>query len=426
MLALCIALLFGCARAAVSVRMTDGAALLEASGDVIVPLDIYEDIVPLSENMFAARLDGCYALMDGQGITLTGAVYGAMRLSGTVVIAERDGLLGLLSRDGGELGAFDYTRIVTSGDGNFWALKGDPNDQESDELFVLDEFGNETATGLMVRGTGDTAGDGLLAVLLPEEGLWGYCDARGNMAVPAVYESAGRFISGCAAVTLDGGFGAIDANGDMVVSAEYDYLEVSPSGFILAARTGEGVWAFDLTGRELAFHPGEEVFAYPVGNGYAVNDGERLVLLDTDGRVIAEAEAGAVFMDGLNGQVIISEGAWGEECVYISGTQARRQNLYPLGSDEDGRPLYAFMQVNTARYMNDLLGEIQLAADMDSARYGVVDGSGEELVPAEYASVEYIGEGRLLAQIDGLWQMIDSGGTVYWSHGVRQSEEPSF
>lgn len=424
LLFLCLLLPLGAARAAVSVRMGDGSLLLGEDGREIVPMGAYSDIVSLGNGLFAAERDGLYALMDARGERLSDMLYSDLRLEDAMLLACRDGLWGLLSAQGEEISAFDYTHIVPDGQGSFWAVKGDTGDLEADELFLLNSEGAQTTSGLFVRRLGDASGDGMLSVLLPETDLWGYCDIRGAMVISTAYSHAGRFISGRAAVVKDGRWGAINALGAIIVPAEYDYLEIAEAGFILAARTGEGVWLMDLDGATLAFHEGEETFAAPVGNAYILYDGLELHLCGADGNILETISREGSVYEGLNGQWIIADGAWGEECVYLSGTNEKWQNLYPLGLAE-GEALYACMQVPAARVVNDLLGEIQLAVDMESARYGVVNADGEALIPCEYERVEYLGNGRLLMVSDGLWQMADPSGKVYWSYTAKQSEEPS-
>ena len=414
-------LIFG-AQASVCVRLEDGAALLDADGGVIVPLGTYGDIARLDDARFAASTDGLWALMDEGGALLTPALYEDLRIAGGLVAACIDGQWGLLGRDGDAKTEFLYTRIAWDESGAFWALKTNPADMESDVLFLLDGDGIEQETGLMVRRLGE-ASQGRIAVQLPD-GLWGYCDADGELVIPARYGSAGAFVSGCAPVTLDGCFGAIDTSGNMIVPAQYDALEISSAGVILASAAGEGVRAFSSEGAEIAFYPGDELFGAVVGDGYAIF-AEETYVYGPDGSLLHTASAKAAVYEGLNGQILLADGAWGESCVYIAGTENAYQNLYPLGmAGEDA--LYACMQVNAARYMNDLLNEEQLAVDMDSARYGVTNDRGETLLNAEYESIEYLGEGRLLLYAQGLWQMADSAGNVYWSHGVRQDEAAIF
>lgn len=413
------------AQAAVSVRMEDGALLLAESGEEILPIGAYDDIAPLGGELFAAEKDGLYLLLDGTGKALTDAIYSDLHWDGEALIACRDGLWGLLDRLGEEQTDFVYGRILSSGEGKYWAVKGNVSGMDTHEILLLDPDGGERQTGLYARDLSDGASEGLLAIRLPNTGLWGYCDTKGEMTISAAFSYAGEFICGRAAIVQDGHWGAIDAGGAYIVPAEYDALEICETGFMLATRTGEAVELLDMDGQLISAYEGEECFAAPVGNGFMLYDGQDVYLCDAQGEVITAIDRKGSVYAGLNGQWIITEGAWGEDSVYLYGSEKRFQNLTPLGT-VDGEALYICMQVNAARYMSDLLGEIQLAIDMDMARYGVVNADSEMIFPCEYESIEYLGNGRLLLGGDGLWEMTDRYGMVYWSYGFRQSEEPSF
>ena len=411
-------MLCGCARAAVSVRMDDGAALLSEDGAQIVPVGAHADIVPLGDDLFAAQDEaGGYALMDGEGRLLTGERYDALRRRDGLLLAQRDGGWGLLGADGAELSALAYGQIVPTGEGGCWATLGDASDLESDLLVLLDAQGRESSTGIYVRKLG-AASEGLLSVLLPGTGLWGYCDARGRVAIAARYSYAGPFVSGCAAVVRNGRYGAIDATGAFVADPDYDFIEISKSGFMLAARSQEGAWALNMDGSEIAAYESEDCFVALAGEGYLVADSEGMRVFDATGAQIAEAGARASVSEGMNGQLILSDGMWGEECVGVLGTQARYQNLYPLGTAR-GEGVYACMQANAARYVNDLLGEIQLSVDMETARYGIVGADGVQRTPCAYLSIEFLADDRFLTRSEEGWQMIDADGAVYWTRAYE-------
>lgn len=420
----CLLLVLGSAGAELCVRLDDGALLLSRDGSEIVPFGVHDDIVPLEGGIYAAKQDGFYALMDETGNLRSEFMFSFLERAGDVLIAESGNMRALLAPDGTALTGFEYTRILPDGTGRFWAIKDDGSDLESDELFILDIYGNETSADLFVRRMGE-AGEASLLPVMRSSGLWGYCDTDGKMVIPDRYAYAAPFMHGLAAVVENGAYGAINANGETIVEPGFDYLEICPGGLILAGRNRQGIWVLDLNGSILARYEGEETVAAPMGNGYAVYDGEEVILYSTEGEIIAAGGQGASAVEGLDGQIIMADGPWGEKCVSIAGTGIAYQNLYPLGHAQD-KPIYAYMEANFARYINDLLGEVQLSVDMESARYGVVDSDGEILIPAEFESVFYLADDRLLCRADDYWQVCDTAGTIYWSRGVRQIEEPSF
>lgn len=420
---ICLCCMLGGARAAVCVRTDTACLLLDRAGNVIVPSGEYEDIVSLGGGWYAAQKNGLYALMDEGGALRSDHLYSDLRTAGEMLLACRDGAWGLLGPGGAQAGEFAYSKIIPTGTGTFWALKGNPDDGESDLLFLLDGTGAERETGLRILRAGKPGG-ALLGVQLPESGLWGWCDAEGNMAIEARFSYAGSFDCGLAPAVENGAFGAVNPQGAYVVSAEYDFLEISPFGLIIAARAAEGAWVFNMSGEQIAHYPGSEIQAAAVGGGYSVYDGEYLRIYDAKGAPLAEAPGTAAAFDGLNGRIILSDGAWGEACVYIVGTQARWQNIYPLGMAGETE-VYAGMEANVTRYMNDLLGEIQVSVDMDSVRYGLTGPDGRQLLPAVYHSVEYLQDDRFLVRQDEAWQVIDCRGRVYWQLEITQTEAPS-
>lgn len=415
------------AEASMCVRLEDGAALLERGGEEIIALGQYDDIVSLGDGLFAVLEGKKYALIDASGALLTAAQYDEMHVEGDILLAQRDGLWGLLSRSGEELTEFEYTKLAAGDGDTFWAVRGNPSDVESDEIYILSTDGEEHASGTYARRMAAGGSEGLLAVSPPDSALWGYCDETGEMVIPARYSYAGAFYNGRAVVALDGAYALIDASGKEIIADNFDYMEMSEAGFVLAARATEGAWVFDLNGGERARYEGEEIAVAPVGDGWSVFDGEWLWVCDQNGEVRARLTQYGTASEGLDGQLILSDGAWGEESVYLSGSDEgnRYQNIYPLGW-ADGAPVYAYMTANTGRYVNDLLGETQLSTDMDSARYGVIDAAGEICIPARYDQIFYLEDDRFLLRDGEFWQVTDSRGRVYWRHGVMQIEGSIF
>jgi len=413
---LCIVLLMRCAHASVALRTDGGAVLLAENGAEVVSFGTYADIVPLGGDLFAAGQTGSYALIDGEGKLRTEPVYGEFRIAGEMLLARKDGLWGMLNVDGTPQSEFIYTMIVP-GEKTAWAITGVNGDAQSDMLYALCADGTASETGLYVRRIDESAGDGLLAVMPGGSDRFGYCDSSGRLVIEARFETAGAFSNGLAAVGIEGRVDIIAVDGSVVLPAEYDYVQISCAGSILAA-DASGAYVFDSSGELLAAHPGEAVSAGFVGDNYLIHDGSGLRIYDEQNALKFTLNGDAAVHPGLDGRLIIAEGAWGERCVHLNGSERMFQNLYPLGI-ADGSAVYAFLQADVARYMNNKLGEIQLSVDMDSTRYGVVDSDGDQLRPAIYKSIEYLTDNRLLVRTDSHWQMIDVSGRVYWQMSLQ-------
>lgn len=423
---LAVILLAGNAQAALCVRMDDGAALLDRDGGEIVAPGTYSDIVSLGGGLYAAGNEGgLYALMDEGGTLCTDFLYDQLRCEGDLLLAQRDGLWGILRADGCPLSGFVYSWMQPNGTGGAWAIAGDRSDAESDPLYRVSASGMVSETGLRVHAVGGGT-EGMLSVQLPGERRYGYCDAAGELAIPAQFDYAGDFTGGLAAAVLDGRYGAIDASGAWVLQPQYDFLQISPAGFILAAVELEGVYVFDGSGAELARYEGNDVYGALAGEGYVVSDPDALQLYDASGALLLETVHDASIAEGIGGQWVVSEGAWGESCVRLLGTDSAYQNLYPLGTAGE-EAIYACMTVNVGRYMNDKLSEIQLSTDMDSARYGVVGSDGEVLLEPVYRALYFLEDDRLLARSDEAWLVLDTSGVVYWTWDApMQTEATSF
>lgn len=415
---LCLVLLFGNALASVALRTDDGSVLLTSSGAEIVSFGVYTDIVPLGRDLFAAVLDQKCALMDDQGTVLSDFMFDHLFFREDLLIGDIDGKWCILNEDGTLRTKAVYGSIVPNGIGGAWAIRGTNGDMASDMLLTIDPEGKETPTDIYVRSIADSAADGLIAVLPADASRYIYCDTSGKRAFEGEFDTAGTFVAGKAIVTQNGCFGAIDAEGKMILQTEYNYAEISPNGTIIALAS-DSVTVFGKDNNSMFKFEGEGLSAGFASEHILIHDGKTLHVFAPDGQILRNLNADASVYAGLDGELIISEGAWGEKCVYLDGTESRYQNLYPLGYS-GGKPVYAYMEVRVAKYMNNLLGEVQFSADMDTARYGIVDAQGEMLLPAVYISVEAVADDRFLVRTEKQWRMIDAKGRTFWKLDAQE------
>jgi len=409
---ICALLLFSSACASVALRADSGAALVDRSGHEIVPFGAYSDIVPIGNDLFAAVRESECALMDSSGTLLTGFDFDHILLKDDLLLANRDGKWCVLNPDGTARTEAVYGLIVPNGSGGAWAIHGVNGDMVSDELLTIDENGAVNQTGLFVRSMDERAGNGLIAALPSDTSSYIYCDIHGKPAFDQSFDTAGGFTGGIALVTVGEKYAAINAEGEMALPAQYDFADVSEDGKVLAVNDSAAL-AIESDGKEILYYEGKNLSAAFAGEHILIYNGENLLVYAPDGQKLYDLDPLASLYSGMDGQLILSDGAWGEKCVSIAGDEDRFQNLVPLGY-ADGDAVYAFAEFRVARYMNNLLGEVQLSADMDTARYGIADSNGETLLPAIYESVEYLEDDRFLVRLDGRWRMIDSKGVIYW------------
>lgn len=405
------------ASATVALRMDDGAVLADADGYEIVPFGVYEDIVPLGRELYAAVRDEKCALMDADGRLLGDFVFDRLKLTDGLLLGSIGGRQCILNPDGSLRTDAAYGLIVPNGAGGAWAIRGTNGDVASDELLIIAPDGKEKPGGIYVRSMDQASGSGLLAVLPSDASSYIYCDTSGKPAVQSGFDTAGTFENGLAVVSVGGSFGVIDDTGKMVLPADYSFADVSEEGMILGVGD-DGVVLCDADGKILMDCAGEGYSAAFAGEYIQLYDGEKLQIHAPDGSLLMTLDADAAVYPGIDGQLIISDGAWGEACVYLDGWNEQYRNLHPLGHAQ-GNAVYAFMEVRVARYMNNLLDEVQITADMDTARYGLINSAGEILLPARYLSIDWLKDDRFLVQTEKEWRMTDSKGRVYWKRDAQ-------
>lgn len=166
-----------------------------------------------------------------------------------------------------------------------------------------------------ILGAGEKTGACKGALQLFERGgLWGYCDAAGEVAIEAIYEEATDFAEGLAAVRLNGVAQIIDEQGRAVTSGEYDTVKPYSEG--LAAVERDGLWGYIGRDGRQAVAPRFEMACSMHEGRAAVRSGGKWGYIDRDGKQIIEPvyDHASGFRNGratvhLNGDVFFVEKA---------------------------------------------------------------------------------------------------------------------
>ena len=433
--ALTALLLVPCAALAapIAVNFEGMAALIEADGTEIVAPGTYDFIFAVGEEgeLFCggSSVDGGYryVLLDGQGTPLTRQDYDMFSLSDGVIIFTRDGLFGAMNAQGEVLVEAEYTQLVANGEGGFVGLTTDCYDEEADGLYLIDAQGGRTATGVRTTGVLGWYSGGLMPLLSAENNLYGYVDATGQWAVRPQFAYAGALSGGRAVASLSTGYGLIDATGNWVITPKYDEVTYTDDALAFAVISGEEAVGFephscaerfriDITGMYAAAYDG-------LVQVYGEDSPSRLY--DYDGNLIFEGSSQAMYAAGLNGQYILTDGAWGADAcrlIHADGTLSEQawQSLFALCT-VDGVGYYGFMRFDATPTYSQTLEQTQYDWDPESVRYGVVDETGAVTLEPVYEEMYLAAPGRLLVRQAEVCGVIDMEGN--WIYQISLAGE---
>jgi hypothetical protein len=266
----------------------DQMGLIDASGQVVVEPQ-YDAIGPFDEDDNLALV----AVMDDEGNSL----YGFINRSGQVVIEPQFALasdfsegLAAVAMAGSDPFKFGY--IDQSGQ---FVIEPeyDSADAFSEGLAAIsvgDQYGYIDASGQMViEPQFDEAGtfsEGLAVVVVGDK--QGYIDPEGNLVIEAQFEYAGPFSEGLAVVSSADKFGYIDQSGQLAIETKFDLADEFSEG--LAAAEINGSVGYIGPDGNFVIEP-QFVYAEPFEDGTALavsQAGDRLVILDSNGQVLAE------------------------------------------------------------------------------------------------------------------------------------------
>lgn len=386
-------------------------ALVDAQGSEIIPSGTYDALFTVrADELYAAGAPGDYRLLDADGNAVFDRSLAMIHDVGDALVFRRDGLCGAMDGGGSVLVEPAYTQMVSAGAGRFLALDGDPLDEQPDEIILLEMGVAPRRTGIATASGLQAFADGRMPYRAPG-GRWGALDADGSVAIAPTWRYISPFRDGLAVAENEFRRGVIDVSGDAVIDPRYTWLERGET--LIAARTADGtidVYAPD--GGKLRFSLEGSWQAQVVGDALAMGNGQETRLYGANGVVIVRASAQAAFYPGLDGQVIVADGAWGEACQRLinpdgSDASGLYQRLMPLCG---GR--YAFLTMTGATYYSRDLGGLQTSWDYDSVRYGLLDGGGNELTKPVYREIRALENGLLLMVSDEAVSVADLDGNV--------------
>lgn len=377
------------------------------------------------------------ALMDADGQLLTGFDYcGFNWLSdGSVAfIVAEDGQTrtGVMDANAHVLMPPSYADVQPLGGGRWLALA--PTGTEGVfSAVVADADGGEIDTGLRTDCyyLPEVAGDlGIVPGVLDRGGGYVYVDRDGAERFRRTFDMAYDFYGDLAAVEVDGRFGLIDRGGELVVPAEYDYIDHddNPDVNAYAAVRGAELTVFNATTGAVLLRkdlsPSTFVSANLSSPGllWALGD-EVIYCYSLDGGLLGKLESAEksgryyqiVRCDAEAPVIIENSGEWPLDVARLTDLEGNA-----LGGDyryiveglwQDGAARYV-VSAGAVRTGPD--GETY--ADWRRWRYGVIDERGAELLPTVYLDyIQVLSPDRYWVATADRTGMVDGSGKWYYA-----------
>lgn len=230
-----------------------------------------------------------------------------------------------------------------------------------------------------------------------ESGLWGFVDAKGNVALSSKYIKVSPFsASGMAAVQMqDGQFALIDTAG-IKKSVDAEGREIEDCTACIS-----GKMAVKYDGKyhycDAAFH---ELFgAYDVAGAFycgvaAVQEGGKWAVLDENGNLVTDFIFEDIKLD--------------DKGIAFRGDRAlAKYNGEYIVIDTKGKQVGSESWEDADAYNADML-----AAVKKNGQWGFIDQKGVMVIQAQYEDARSFANGMAAAKKDGLWGFINTAGEM--------------
>ena len=399
-------------------------ALTDNRGVEIIENGRFESMFTVRDGaLYAAGRRGAYRLYDAGGQPLGDVEFSMIDDVGDTLLFRQGELYGAMRPTGELLLPARWTQLTPNGAGGWLALESDPLDEQADEIIHIDGQGGARPTGVYCAG-GLSRVSGSRMPFVNGDGRYGALDDGGAIAVEPAWLYMGEYANGLAKVAGLEGMGVIDGGGRAVIAPGFRWLERSAA--MIAAWDGENVEIYGPGGgRRRARLSGKVREVALVGDCLAVIYDGRTCLYDANGKMLCQSNGIVCYAPGTRGQLVASDGAWGEKCQYLvnpDGSKASGafRQLLPLCAER-----YAFMEMTGEAYESEVLGAVQTAWDYSTCRYGLMDARGRILLSAKYREIRALSSDRLLLIGEDRTQISDRNGVVMKTWITPETAESS-
>ena len=382
-----------------------------------------------------------YRLLNARGEALCDELYmNAQHLpEAGVVLVWQGQWAGVIDEDGAKLLPCAYGSVLPDGEGGFLVTPREYFNCDEDgyaisaRLWRIDADGAAADTGLTVQPQFSAEfADGLapMCVSTAEGWRYGYVNARGELVLPAEFDYAENFRDGCAVARTPGGLGLLRPDGSWALEPVYEDINwYWGGGEAFYALREDGVELIDratlAVRAALPVAAKEYSYAYELdGAAIVVVADEELLAVDMEGRALFRGDTEEMTLsssftacEGVPDRLICTRGAWPEQESFLADLRLRPvSDAYRMiesglwWKNGEGRFLVCDFEISEQAFD----GETYAYPVASSYRYGVIDEDGAEVLPVAYNAIQYLSSERYWARRGETWMMLDEAGNVYF------------
>lgn len=211
---------------------------------------------------------------------------------------------------------------------------------------------------------------------------WGFQDFYGNVVIEAIFDRAGDFSQGRAAVMVNDAIGFIDTTGKFIIPCKYSWSSGFSGGFAIVKLNSKYGFV-DLKGNEIT--PIHFDYVFPFRNGYSIVNqggtytekgflGGKYGVIDTNGILVVNPRYD--FIDSY--QLLMFQG-----------------KMQPLA------------QVTRATRV--LVGNDNFLSLLN-CQVGYLDSNGKEVIPIKYGELAFSEGGLIWGMKEGKWGLLNQSG----------------
>lgn len=408
-LVLMLALLcFSGANALIAVNGSFSALVTENGENVCLP-GVFSAVLKVTENLYSVRSTetNLFSLMTDTGEMLTESKFTLFRKIGeNAILFEKDGKYGVMDEKANVKIENEYTWIVSNGAGGYLALRTDVWDSAPDGVYLIDETGYVSPTGVKVASFLMDFSEGLSPALSTENGKYGYLNSEGQWEIRPQYAYADAFMNGFAVATLDSGSGVIDKNGSWQITPKYDFVDIGSenSRAIACVNYGSSANVFSKQDAERIYSFDEDLMGAYVsvsGNSVIAYFEDRVAEYDLSGNEISSVSPSGYLFPAFGGYTI----GYDDGKAFLLDAFGNRvlegyKELTELTTDGENV------------YFTFVKGDL----DVDDYRVGVVDQTGREVLSGDYTLIQEAEKGYLLAENEGGMYLFALSGEMIWKY----------